>query len=257
MIRAIFFDVDGTLLSHKTKSIPAETKQAFQQLKQKGILVFMSTGRHVLELEELPVHDMQFDGYITLNGQICLDQNKKLLYGTPFPQQLTEVLVDLFNTKQYPLFLVEEDRIYTNFIDEAIQQAQQNVSTSIPHIASYTGKPLYQASAFIPRSLDSKLQAKLPDICHLARWSEDGVDIFTSNGGKVEGMQYFMNQYHIAQDETMAFGDADNDIEMLKFASVGIAMGNASPHVKDIADYVTSDVDHGGIYNALKKYVIL
>lgn len=257
MIRAIFFDVDGTLLSHKTKVVSKQTRLALQQLRNNNILTFMCTGRHVVELEELAIQDIPFDGYITLNGQLCLDADKHIVHGTPFSDEMKDALLQLFNDKTYPLFIVEEDRIYTNFIDDVVKQAQQNVSTSIPQIDTYRGKAIYQASAFIPRELDACLQAKLPSSCKLARWGEDGVDIFTRNGGKVEGMQYFMKQYNITQDEIMAFGDADNDMEMLEFASIGVAMGNARQQVKDIADYVTLDVEEDGIYHALKHFSLI
>ena len=69
MIKAIFFDVDGTLLSHTTKCIPRDAVQALRTLLDRGIRIFMATGRHSTELDQLPVRDIRFDGYITLNGQ--------------------------------------------------------------------------------------------------------------------------------------------------------------------------------------------
>ena len=78
MIRAIFFDVDGTLLSHKTKEVPSSARRSLALLKERQIKVFLSTGRHALELDELPVQDLTFDGYITLNGQLCLDGDKNI-----------------------------------------------------------------------------------------------------------------------------------------------------------------------------------
>ena len=69
MIKAIFFDVDGTLLSHRTGRISPHTRACIRALRAGGTLVFLSTGRHILELRSLPVGEMAFDGYITLNGQ--------------------------------------------------------------------------------------------------------------------------------------------------------------------------------------------
>ena len=75
MIKAIFFDVDGTLLSHRTGRISPHTRACIRALRAGGTLVFLSTGRHILELRSLPVGEMAFDGYITLNGQLCLDSS--------------------------------------------------------------------------------------------------------------------------------------------------------------------------------------
>ena len=67
----------------------------------------------------------------------------------------------------------------------------------------------------------------------------------------------FMRQHGIAQSEIMAFGDGENDIQMLKFASVGIAMGNADDEVKAAADYVTDSVDENGIEKALRHFHLI
>lgn len=134
MIKAIFFDVDGTLLSHKTKQIPEDTKKVLEQLKEQGIKIFMSTGRHATELEELPVNDVAFDGYITLNGQLCLDENRKMLFGMPFAKEITKVLGNIFEEKKCPLAFIEESRIYLNFVNDTVRKAQESISTPIPEI---------------------------------------------------------------------------------------------------------------------------
>ena len=72
MIRAAFFDVDGTLLSHKTKSVPESTREALAKLREKGILCIIATGRQYIQLGKLPVGDIPFDAYITVNGQMTV-----------------------------------------------------------------------------------------------------------------------------------------------------------------------------------------
>ena len=74
MIKAIFFDIDGTLLSHTTGRVSAEAAEALALLRRKGILLLAATGRHILEFSDLPVNHLEFDGYVTLNGQLCLDR---------------------------------------------------------------------------------------------------------------------------------------------------------------------------------------
>ena len=82
MIKAIFFDIDGTLLSHQSQSVPASTKKALKILKEKGIYTFIATGRHISEIKDLPLDDLEFEGYITLNGQYCYNKNK-VIYDLP------------------------------------------------------------------------------------------------------------------------------------------------------------------------------
>lgn len=257
MIKAIFFDVDGTLLSHRTKQIPQDTKQVLKELQESGIKIFMSTGRHSTELSRLPVNDVEFDGYITLNGQLCLDKKRQVIFGKPFDKDTTSKLVSIFKSEEVPLALVEAKRIYINFVNDTVCKAQESISTPIPDISTYNDENIYQATTFLKRDEEAELQGHLPKECKFARWCDNGVDIISAEGGKVEGIKYFCNLYKIEQNEIMAFGDAENDIDMLKYAYIGVAMGNAQDSVKKISDYVTSDIDENGIKNAIQFYNIL
>ena len=140
MIKAIFFDVDGTLLSHTTKCIPRDAVQALRILQDQGIMIFMATGRHSTELDQLPVHDIRFDGYITLNGQLCLDNRGNVIYGAPFNESITDKLLFAFCERRYPLALVESDRIYINYVNDTVCKAQQSISTPVPEISTYKGE---------------------------------------------------------------------------------------------------------------------
>lgn len=257
MIKAIFFDVDGTLLSHRTKQIPPDTKQSLKELQNIGIKIFMSTGRHSTELAEMPVNDIEFDGYITLNGQLCLDKDKKVIFGNPFDKQASDSLVSIFKSNKIPLALVEADKIYINYINDTVRKAQESVSTALPDVLEYSGENIYQATTFFNRNEETDLEKQLPKSCKLARWCDYGVDIISTGGGKVEGIKYFCELYGIGQNETMSFGDAENDIGMLQYTQIGVAMGNAQETVKNYSDYITTDIDEKGITNALKFYNII
>ena len=231
MIKAIFFDVDGTLLSHRTGRISPHTRACIRALRAGGTLVFLSTGRHILELRSLPVGEMAFDGYITLNGQLCLDSSQRQLSGTPLPPQAVQALADLFCADGPPLALVEEERIYINRVTDAVRQAQAEISTPVPEVAPYTGRPVYQATAFCSRKEEA--------------------------GGKAAGMRRFLTRFGLSRLECMAFGDAENDLDMLAYAGIGVAMGNASEAVKHAADYVTASVDEKGIEQALRHFRLI
>ena len=76
MIKAIFFDVDGTLASFKTHKISELSKKAISTLKQKNIKVFVATGRALYQIDNLD--NMEFDGYITFNGSACYIDKKEI-----------------------------------------------------------------------------------------------------------------------------------------------------------------------------------
>ena len=105
MIKAVFFDVDGTLVSHKSKSVPESARVAVERLREKGIKVLLCTGRHIHELKNMPTDGMEFDGYVILNGQMGLDENKNIIFSNPFGKEEAEELVDIFHKQDYPFVL--------------------------------------------------------------------------------------------------------------------------------------------------------
>ena len=257
MIKAVFFDVDGTLVSHKSKSIPDSAKQALADLRKKGIKVLLSTGRHIRELKNMPTNELEFDGYILLNGQIGLDEKQNIVFSNSFGKTDVDGLLDIFHKKEYPFVLVNAEGHYMNYINEFVEIAMEGVSTPIPPIREYQGEDLYQATVFVLPEEDENFSKKLPRGCKMARWGTHGADIIATEGGKAVGMKFFSELLGILPEEMMAFGDAQNDIDMIEYAGIGIAMGNGEECLKQIADYVTSDVDENGVFNALHNYNLL
>ena len=256
MVKAIFFDVDGTLLSHTNNCVPKCTQTALERLSEKGILRIVATGRSMMELDILPVKDIVFDGYITLNGQLCLDAQRNTVAEKPITGVSRGCLLRLFHEKVIPIVLVEKERLYINFINHQVELAQQAISTPLPEIGVYTGNEIYLAVAYLPKAQEGSLLSQLPG-CKITRWNDYGVDIVVDSGGKVAGIKEYLKMIHVDKEETMAFGDGENDMDMLKFVQYGVAMGNAEECVKESADYITDSVDDGGIMNALNVYNLL
>lgn len=253
MIKAAFFDVDGTLLSHKTKSVPESARRAVKQLRAAGILCILATGRQMQEMEKLPIADMEFDGYITLNGQLVLDGEKNILFGTPLTGRAKEYLVRAFAEKTFPALLVEEEKVYLNFEDRRVRVLQAAISSPVPPLGSYSGRDIYQVCAYLDPE-DEHLVEEIAGDCVMTRWAFGGMDIIARGGGKVTGIRRYLDRVGIRPEETIAFGDGENDIEMLRFAGIGIAMGNAWDSAKAAADYVTAEIDDDGIEKALRHF---
>ncbi len=256
MIRAVFLDIDDTLLSHRTGRVPKSTEQALALLRQKGIRVFTATGRHILEMRELGLEALPFDGHITLNGQLCLDEHGKVLFDSPINGRAVRSVLPVFEEKEIPVLLVEENRIYINFVNKYVEQVQRAISTPVPKIDAYGGDKVYQIDFFTDRGIAEELIKRMPE-CRMTCWHEKAFDIIPKDGGKVRGIRKMLEYHHIRQEETMAFGDGENDMEMLRFAQIGVAMGNASDPVRQSADFVTADIDCGGVERALKYYGII
>ena len=256
MVKVIFFDVDGTLVSHTQKEVSQSTRAALERLAQKGILRVLATGRHLGELAQLPVRDLSFDGYITLTGQLTLDADGQVISGSPITGEDKEMLIRLFREKTIPLSLVEKDRMYINFVDDYTRAAQSAISSPVPELGEYHGAEIYQAVAYLDPEAGDRLLRQLPG-CKATRWDQYGIDIYSATGGKTVGIREFLKAKGIDRAQTMAFGDGENDMDMLKFVQTGVAMGNADEGLKAIADYVTDSVDQDGIYKALTELKVI
>ena len=253
MIKGVFFDIDGTLLSSKDGSLARSTRQAIETLKEKGIKVFVASGRHLCEIQEQPMHDIDFDGYVLLNGQLAFNANRELFYSSPLQ---VEGLDQLFNEKKYPLVYVEEQALYINYINAYVKRAQNAIATRLPDLGAYKGNPVYQITAFVNEKETIDLMKHLPG-CKMTRWNSYGIDIISSVGGKALGIQKLLEAYDISEKEVMAFGDGENDLDMLKYVGIGVAMQNAPDSLKEVSDYVTSTSEMDGISHALEHFGLI
>lgn len=257
MIKAVFFDVDGTLLSLDTGTVPESTKRSLNRLKERGVKIFMSTGRHRTEIEQLPLDGLTFDGYITLNGQLCLDGDFSYLFGNPLNEQAVSELLTVFREKEVSIYLTQEKGLCINFVSDLARRVLTDIATEIPESAEPEKAPIFQATTFYRDEEDCWFHHHCPSGCRITRWCDGAVDIISEGGGKVFGIQKYLEYLDIRKGEIMAFGDAQNDVEMLQYAAIGVAMGNAKPEVQAIADYVTASVDDDGIEKALKHFELI
>lgn len=259
MIKAVFFDIDGTLLSHTTYSVPESTKKALKLLKEKGVLTFIATGRHISELRGLPLDDLEFDGYITLNGQYCFNK-EGMIYGLPIDQEDINQMIQYVDEHKMPCIFVEDKEMYINFNNKIVEEIQKSISTPLPETGDihrgYT-HPIYQVIPYDVNKERIEEILKLMPHCKATMWHPQAIDIIPAEGGKQNGIHEVLKHYSIHQDETMSFGDGQNDIDMFQYTNISIAMGNADEDVKNAAQYITDDIDHDGIYHALKHFQVI
>lgn len=257
MIKAIFFDIDGTLIPFGEKNIPTKVVNALTLLRLQGIKLYISTGRHPQLLA--PIRQIfEFDGYITLNGQYAwIDQ--KVLRSQPIsPSELSKFLAYL-EEHPFPCVFLEINQIYANYVEEKIKLFTQLQDLPLPPVCPLPNpnqNQVFQVIAFLSKEEETPLIESVSD-SDFVRWSPLFVDTVAKGGGKEHGIQAFCDEIGITAEEVMAFGDGENDITMLQYAGIGVAMGNASQPVFDVADFITKDVDDDGIYHALTHFNIL
>ena len=256
-VKAVFIDIDGTLLTRRDgkKVLLPSAREALEQLQKKGIRTYIATGRHVTELDSLPLAGIPFDGYILLNGQLCLDGQFRPLWSRTLSGQDKELLLELFNEKEWPVVLVNEKEMYLNCMNDYVRKVQEEMTAPLPDVKPYSGEELFMAAIFSPYGTQY-FKERFPTL-RIVRWHDYAADVLPADRGKAVGMKAIMDRLGIGQEEVMAFGDEENDMDMLKLAGIGVAMGNAIDLVKEAADYVTDDVDGDGLANALRHFGVI
>lgn len=258
MIKAVFFDVDGTLVSFNTHVVPQSTIESLDALRRKGIKVFVATGRQLQSINNLG--ELEFDGYVTLNGGFCVAGKEEVIYTHSIPNEDIEALVRYQETvESFPCAFVREDGIYLNYKNDAVDKLFAMINFPEPPLRplqDVLGKTVFQLIAFFSPGQEERIMSVLPH-CESTRWNPLFTDVVPAGSSKAIGIDKIIEHYGISLNETMAFGDGGNDVAMLRHAHIGVAMGNADDEVKKKADYVTNSVDENGIFNALKYFNVI
>ena len=251
MIKAVFLDNDGTLFSHSLHKIPESALKALYALQERGIKVVLTTGRDMSELLTLGIPSFPFDGYILMNGQLCLEKDLTPYFGRPIEGKQLERMVALFEEKKIPMTFYDSEGSYVNFVNDYVVQVQADVSSPVPPILPYRHKDIYLTVFFVSKE---DVDALGLDDFTVTRWNPYAIDVVVKGSSKWEGIRQYMARYGLSVEEVMAVGDGENDMEMVKNAGTGVAMGNSEKALLDIADYVTDDIDEDGLYKLFTHY---
>ena len=256
-IQAIFFDVDGTLVSFQTHQVSRAVLRALHSLRERGVRLFLATGRHQRMLGSLQSL-FPFDGYVTLSGQYCYC-GSQVLRSSPMEPRAVEELVEAARSRTFSCIFLEGEDIYLNYVDDYARQFMGDLNLPLPPVCD-PGRALegrvYQAITFLTRDRESLLLDRAPHL-KTTRWHPHFLDVIPPSGGKDLGMDALLEHFHIPLEASMAFGDGENDLSMLLHAGIGVAMGSASQEVKRQVGCVTGTVDEDGIVSALEHFGLL
>lgn len=262
MKKAIFFDIDGTLVPFGSPGIPAEVSDAIARVRADGVKVFIATGRHLEWIDN--IGDTEFDGYVTVNGAMCLLADKKTcIHRCCIPPQDVDRAIDFSHRSAIPMVVVPADgNIFINRIDDNVRYVQQILRVKhidVRDLDAAKGRDIVQMMAFGTEKerTDSRLFENVLTDCEPTSWNPYFCDIIPRGSDKSVGIDKMIDHFGIPLSETMAFGDGGNDIGMLRHVATGVAMGNADPTVKSAADYVTSAVDDHGVVNAFRHFGLI
>ena len=257
MTKAIFFDIDGTLVSFRTHVVSPDSLTALHRLREQGIKLFIATGRHPQMLSYIR-SVFPFDGYVTLSGQYCTCGDQ-ILRSNPMGPDAVAELVAAARSNAFSCIFLEGTELYINQVDQYARQFMGELDLSLPPICDPSralGRDVYQAIAFLDRDNEHLLLDRAPHL-KTTRWHPHFLDVIPAAGGKDKGIDAILDHFNIPLSESMAFGDGENDLSMLVHAGIGVAMGSASQAVKERADYVTGTVDEDGVVVALKHFGLI
>lgn len=251
MIKAAFFDIDGTLLSFETHRVSAGTVRAFERLHRAGVRTFLSTGRPEVLIPKMPV---TFEAKITMNGGLVFTPNEVLL-SNPIRDEELQRWLNLAKERHLCTMVFTQDNMFLAQPNEVGLKLRNQLEFEMPPVVdidTMRKETVFQIIAIMPGEMDDEVGTLLPH-CRLPRWHPYFTDIVAEDNSKARGMEAICRHFGIAQEETLAFGDGANDIEMLEWAGIGVAMGNAADIVKEHANRITTDVDHEGIEIAVNQ----
>lgn len=278
MIKAIFFDIDGTLITSDSKVLES-TREAIRLAQNQGILCGIATGRGPVKIEER-IERLPLDVYVMYNGQLVYT-NEKDIYLRPFSNEVLQQIVDFADDEHRQIIFGGRYRVDGSHLMKwsqksllkkiagwmpkwfpvrstrrLLQSFSPNREKGRYKKLSILQEPIYQCVLFSAETEAQRLQERLPD-CSFQRSNPYSVDIVPKNGSKYHGILEFIKAVGIKPEEVMAFGDHYNDIEMIQKVGIGVAMGNGLSEVKAQADYVTATNEQDGIYQALKHFKII
>lgn len=258
MIKAIFFDIDGTLVPFQSHGVPASTRQAIHEARQNGVKVFICTGRPLQYIDNL--EGVEYDGMVTVTGALCTDEKGQVLGTRCIPKSDVASLLDYLHGQEdpTPFMVVAKDRMYAN----NLERDDVKYITTFLNVPQLDYLPLEEAVndqvlqliGFFREEEETYLMSHVLKQCMPMRWHESFADLVAQGVSKSAGIDTMIAHYGIDLSETMAFGDGGNDIPMLDHAAISVVMGNATDAVKAHAHYITDDVDKDGVLHALQHF---
>lgn len=264
----VFLDVDGTLVNFNGE-VPESTIRALTEAQKNGHKMVLCTGRQKSQIYPSLIENIKFDGIIASAGAY-IELDGKIVFASRPTKEKLDFIIDFFEDNDIPFCLQTDHAIYLreanlkricDFMkergstDALINSVIGNVVfTDNPKDCSYVEKIAYYNSPF---DID-EVRRILGDYFHVVGYSLGKVgnasygEITFAGINKATGIKKFMETVDAPISDSIAVGDSENDLEMLEFAGISVCMGNGYDKAKARADFITTDIDDDGIYNAFK-----
>lgn len=273
MGKILFIDVDGTLVDYET-NLPESAVEAIRKARQNGHRVYISTGRSKAEVYQ-NLWDIGLDGMIGGNGSYVEDHDHVVMHQKITLEQCKSI-VDWLHERGLEFYLESNNGLF------ASKKFEQRADTTIKEYAKRKGKKgaeqmsvrkIFPEMIFdgeLYRNDLNKVSYVLDSYQDFLDTKEMFLDLESGTWGgkdeealfgdlgvkgitKANAIEHLLDYLKADRADTIAFGDAKVDIPMLEYCAYGVAMGSGGKEIKEMADYVTDDVDKDGLYKAFLK----
>lgn len=265
MIKMIAIDLDGTLLTDD-KIFTENTKEIIRKVAEMGIYVIIATGR---PYKAASVYDEKLNinhPILAQNGAIVKEMTGELTLFKPIPIKKGIDLVDYCQKRQYTcsIFLDDSD-VYINKPDCFGRKIHLNLNNTNPKICRDLKKMITKPLLKIlitdenPEKINEinlDLVDKFGQVLNVAQSGSWYIDIMEKGVTKGAALKYIAEKLGISSEYIMAIGDSRNDLEMLEFAKIPIAMGNADDIIKQKSNYITKSNNDDGVFETIKKFIL-
>jgi Cof subfamily protein (haloacid dehalogenase superfamily) len=271
-MKSIFLDIDGTLVASKG-TVPDSAIQAIRKARDNGHKVILCTGRAMSEIYP-HILEIKFDGIVACGGNYVTTFDE-VLYERSIPLEDLKEIYTFFDQHKIEYYAEANSGLYTSpgcdaqlqdLVDKMVEHGiDEHVAIGVNHFRSHLihGADLLRHDITKISFMGSDtpfedLRIRFGDRYELF---EAVVPFFGPNSGEISlkgtdktvGMEIIMEHFGIPQEHTIAVGDGNNDITMLKYVHTGVAMGNGTESLKAIADMISDDVNEDGLANAFKR----
>lgn len=265
MIRLVATDLDDTLLNHEWK-ISARNIAAIRQAVKNGVKVTLATGRMALSSRKY-AKELGLDiPIITYHGAL-IEQglSGEVLYRKVIPSNLAADIVENLLKRGVHTQIFIKDRVFTQTICKhsdyyckmaGVSVEEANLLQLLEKEPEGLEKILCIGEEDTLKLTSEELKVVYGNRLHFTSSKTYFFDMLDKDVNKGTALKALSERYDIRPEEVMAIGDNINDTEMITFAGLGVAVENAHPNIKKIADYITSSNNEDGVAKALERFVV-
>lgn len=260
-IKAVVFDVDGTLYDYRNGCVPRSAIDAVACLKEKGYFVIIATGRTMAMLNTQITGELDPDYYILSNGALVSDRNSLIFFSHPFTRKETNMLVDMTLSHGGAMILKYQMENCIYFDYEAGRKLW-DVGPGMVEERTFFDKTHRTHNRKLPIGIsvygDGELKKEIRKVFRVDEFKDaHGLDVMREGVHKMAGLKRLLKGLGLGPENIIAFGDSGNDAQMITQAAIGVAMGNGKKELQQAADYVCPCSWEDGIAESLHSLQLI